>query len=191
MAGLFLSYMQTENTLFSGKRILRRIQHALRLVEVDLIQLYADVLKHLVQGLSIMTEGHRTVMRIVLLNEHDQDENFVVIPKNAKIPTKGEQHARTVVDQQSCILVRVTQGEDRDVRYVTEIGSKEIPIPSYPKGAPFTVAYAYDIDQTVYIELYDETAHNIVGKFEIDRIMNMSEEEVQNAMRKISQMDIL
>lgn len=128
---------------------------------------------------------------VVLLNERDQDENFVVIPKNAKIPTKGEQHARTVVDQQSCILVRVTQGEDSDVRYVTEIGSKEIPIPSYPKGAPFTVAYAYDIDQTVYVELYDETAHNIVGKFEIDRIMNMSEEEVQNAMRRISQMDIL
>lgn len=53
------------------------------------------------------------------------------------------------------------------------------------------MAYAYDIDQTVYVELYDETAHNIVGKFEIDRIMNMSEEEVQNAMRRISQMDIL
>ena len=26
---------------------------------------------------------------VVLLNDQDQDENFVVIPKNAKIPTKG------------------------------------------------------------------------------------------------------
>ena len=127
---------------------------------------------------------------VILLNDYDQEENFVVIPKNAKIPTKGEQHARTVVDQQTAILVRVTQGEDREVRYVTEIGSKEIPVPAYPKGAPFTVSYAYDIDQTVYVELYDDTKGVVVGKFEIDRLMNMDDEEVKNAMQRISQMDI-
>lgn len=127
---------------------------------------------------------------VIMLNENNQEENYVVIPKNAKIPTKGEQHARTVVDQQCSILVRVTQGDDREVRYVTEIGSKEIPIPQYPKGAPFTVAYAYDIDQTVYVELFDDTEGSIVGKFEIDRLMNMDEEEVQSAMQRINQMDI-
>ena len=94
------------------------------------------------------------------------------------------------MDQQSSILVRVTQGDDREVRYVTEIGSKEIPIPQYPKGAPFTVAYAYDIDQTVYVELFDDTKGSVVGKFEIDRLMNMDEEEVKSAMQRISQMDI-
>ena len=127
---------------------------------------------------------------VILLNERDQEENYVVIPKNAKIPTKGEQHARTVVDQQSSIRIRVTQGEDREVRYVTEIGSKEIPIPQYPKGSPFTVTYAYDIDQTVYVELFDDTKGDVIGKFEIDRLMNMDEEEVKNAMQRISQMDI-
>lgn len=127
---------------------------------------------------------------VILLNDNDQDENFVVIPKNAKIPTKGQEHARTVVDNQKCIMVRVTQGDDSDVRYVTEIGSKEIPIPAYPKGAPFTVSYAYDIDQTVYVELYDDTKKEVVGKFEIDRLMNMNEDEVLNAMRKIENMDI-
>ncbi len=127
---------------------------------------------------------------VIMLNEYDKEENYVVIPKNAKIPTKGEQHARTIVDQQSSIYVRVTQGEDREVRYVTEIGSKEIPIPQYPKGAPFTVAYAYDIDQTVYVELFDDTKGTVVGKFEIDRLMNMDDEEVKSAMQRISQMDI-
>ncbi len=127
---------------------------------------------------------------VILLNDYDQEENFVVIPKNAKIPTKGEQHARTVVDQQTSILVRVTQGEDREVRYVTEIGSKEIPVPPYPKGSPFTVSYAYDIDQTVYVELFDDTKGVVVGKFEIDRLMNLDDEEVKNAMQRISQMDI-
>ena len=127
---------------------------------------------------------------VVMLDENDQEKNFVVIPKNAKVPNKGEQHARTVVEMQSSILVQVTQGDDEDVKYVTVIGSKEIPIPRYPKGAPFTVLYAYDIDQTVYVELFDDTAQKTVGKFEIDRLLNMDEDQVKNAMRKIGRMDI-
>ena len=137
-----------------------------------------------------MSDVTSQALGVILLNDYDQEENFVVIPKNAKIPTKGEQHARTVVDQQTSILVRVTQGEDREVRYVTEIGSKEIPIPPYPKGSPFTVSYAYDIDQTVYVELFDDTKGVVVGKFEIDRLMNLDDEEVKNAMQRISKMDI-
>ena len=128
---------------------------------------------------------------VILLNDFERDENFVLSPKNAKIPTSGIEHAFTIVDNQECILVRVTQGDDSDVRYVTVIGSKEIPIPRYPKGAPFSVAYAYDIDQTVYVELYDETAKQIVGQFEIDRLSNLSDQDIQNAIRKIDGMDIL
>ena len=127
---------------------------------------------------------------VIMLNDMGKEENYVVIPRNAKIPTKGEQHAVTVVDQQEYINVQVTQGEDKDVKYVVVIGSKEIPVPRYPKGAPFTVMYAYDIDQTVYVELYDETAKKTVGTFEIDRALNMNDEAVSNAMRRISGMTI-
>lgn len=127
---------------------------------------------------------------VILLNENDQEENFVVIPKNSKIPTKGQRHAVTVVDNQSCIYVQVTQGDDSDVRYAVIIGGKEIPIPQYRKGAPFTVSYAYDIDQTVYVELFDDTANKTVGTFEIDRSMNLSEETVVNAMKRMNNMPI-
>lgn len=127
---------------------------------------------------------------VILLNDMDEDENFVVIPRNAKIPTKGKQEAFTVTEQQEAINVQVTQGEDRDVRYVVVIGSKKIPIPRYPKGAPFTVMYAYDIDQTVFVELYDDTAKKIVGTFEIDRELNMNDEEVSTAMKRIGGMTV-
>ena len=94
------------------------------------------------------------------------------------------------MDQQGSMNGQVTQGEDSDVKYVVVIGSKDIPIPSYPKGAPFTVMYAYDIDQTVYVELYDETARRTVGTFEIDRALNMDEKAVSNAMKRIGDMNI-
>lgn len=127
---------------------------------------------------------------VILLNDNDQEENFVVIPKNSKIPTKGQRSAVTVVDNQSCIYVQVTQGDDSDVRYAVIIGGKEIPIRQYKKGAPFTVSYAYDIDQTVYVELFDETAQKTVGTFEIDRSMNLSEETVINALKRMNNMPI-
>ena len=127
---------------------------------------------------------------VILLNEFDQEENFVVIPKNSKIPTKGTQQAVTVADNQGYINVRVTQGEDPDVRYAVIIGGKEIPIPPYRKGAPFTVSYAYDIDQTVYVELFDDTTHQSVGTFEIDRSMNLSDETLESAMKRMDDMII-
>lgn len=127
---------------------------------------------------------------VILLNDNNQEENFVVIPKNSKIPTKGQRHAVTIADNQDEIYVQVTQGEDSDVRYAVLIGGKNIPIPPYSKGAPFTVSYAYDIDQTVYVEVFDETANKIIGTFEIDRSMNMSEESVANAMKRMNDMPI-
>ena len=137
-----------------------------------------------------ISEVTSQALGVIMLNEADKEENFVVIPRNAKIPTKGKQQAVTVVDQQESINVQVTQGEDREVRYVVVIGSKDIPIPRYPKGAPFTVMYAYDIDQTVYVELYDETARRTVGTFEIDRALNMNEEAVKNAVQRIGGLTI-
>ena len=149
--------------------------------------LVPSVVNDMVLSISDVTSQ---ALGVIMLNESDKEENFVVIPRNSKIPTKGQQHAVTVVDNQSCIYVQVTQGEDPDVRYAVVIGGKEIPIPPYRKGAPFTVSYAYDIDQTVYVELFDETSNMRVGTFEIDRAMNLSDETVENAMRRMNDMII-
>ena len=127
---------------------------------------------------------------IMLDSVTEEEKNFVIIPRNAKIPAKGNTSGSTVVDNQHSINVRVTQGEEQDVRYCVVIGSKEIPVPPYPKGAPLTISYAYDIDQTVYVEVFDDTAHCSLGTFEVDRVLNMSEEEVSQAITKIDEMDI-
>ena len=50
--------------------ILRRVTHSLGLVEADLLRLYAQVLEYLIEGLAVMAEGYRAVMRIILLHQH-------------------------------------------------------------------------------------------------------------------------
>ena len=127
----------------------------------------------------------------VRVSSRDQNEERQLLAmKEREVPSENifldKQSGKNFVRPQ----YKVTQGEDSDVKYVAVIGSKDIPIPAYPKGSPFKVSYAYDIDQTVYVELYDETAHRIVGTFEIDRSMNLSDEAVSNAMKRVGNMSI-
>ena len=95
--------------------------------------------------------------------------NSVVIPRNSKIPSKHTVGGRTVGDNQTELLIRVTQGDGADLDYVTTIGKSVLRIPPYPKGAPIEIIYYYDIDQTVGIEVFDLTANISLGTFEIDR----------------------
>ena len=52
------------------KRILGGIPHSLRLIEADLLRLHSQIFEYLIECLSIMSEGHSSVMRIVLLYQH-------------------------------------------------------------------------------------------------------------------------
>ncbi|MDQ0733198.1 Hsp70 family protein [Arthrobacter sp. B1I2] len=119
-----------------------------------------------------------------------RDVNTIVIPRNSKIPAKLSAEGFTAVDNQTSINVRVTQGDDTNPDYVVEIGSKELPVPPYPKGAPVRVTYAYDIDQTVFVELTDLTANQSLGTFEIDRLANLTDDQVRAAAHKVSSLSV-
>lgn len=127
---------------------------------------------------------------IQLDSDTGREVNTIVIPRNSKIPAKFSVGGFTVQDNQTSINVQVTQGDDTDPEYVVEIGSKDIPIPPYPKGAPVRVTYAYDIDQTVFVELTDQTAGRSLGTFEVDRPANLSDDEVNRAAAKVSALSV-
>ena len=52
------------------ERILGRIQHSLRLVEIQVFYGYADVLEYFVQSLAEVSESYGTVVREVLLDQY-------------------------------------------------------------------------------------------------------------------------
>lgn len=123
---------------------------------------------------------------VVLIDEYCREYNNVVIPRNSKIPCKYSTQVGTVVPHQKEVRVCVTQGDDKEIEYVTIIGEQLLKIPEYPEvNAPFTISYAYDIDQTVFIEVFDNTANRLVGTFEIDRQTNLTDSEVDKATDKL------
>ncbi len=127
---------------------------------------------------------------IVLDRNTRRDVNEVVIPRNSKIPAKFDTNVSTVQDNQKSVLVQVTQGDDTNPDYVVEIGSKDIPLPPYPEDAPLRVTYAYDIDQTVFIEVTDLTTNQSLGTFEVDRLANLTDDQLKTATAKISSLSV-
>lgn len=135
------------------------------------------------QALGVISLGERD-------GRIDVDVNNVLIARNTPIPTQSSQQFFTVVDNQTEIRLRVTQGEDLDPDFVTVIGESTFSIPPYPAQSPIEVIFRYDIDQTVEIELMDLVAGKSLGTFEIDRTANMDAEEVEAAVNRISSLNI-
>lgn len=113
--------------------------------------------------------------------DYGKKVNTIIIPNNTKIPAKKSQTVYTMVDNQTQVMVEVTEGNDPELEYVNVIGSGILDIPPYPKNSPVEVIYAYDADQTIYIEVIDKVSNKSLGTFEIERHSNLSNDEVINA----------
>lgn len=139
----------------------------------------------------VITDVTSQPLGVVMLDKDGKDYNEVVIPRNSPVPGSYSQDAATVCENQSCVNVQVTQGDDPDLNYVVIIGSKEIPLPAgLPKSSPIRIVYEYDKEQTVHIRLYDGENGRLYGEFEIDRVANMDERQLDAAVNKMKNIEI-
>jgi molecular chaperone DnaK len=116
-----------------------------------------------------------------------QMENTVIIPRNSTIPTKRQEVFSTIHNGQEEVSIEVTQGDSVEPSDVQILETKLIKIPSYPAGAPLAVSYAYDIDQTVFVEVLDLTTNLSLGTFEVYAPQNYTADELQDAVRRMAQ----
>ncbi|GAB3404971.1 Hsp70 family protein [Flindersiella endophytica] len=126
-----------------------------------------------------------------LFYQHGSDalENHVIIPRNSRLPARGSTDWVTREAQQKTARVQITQGDETNPDYVRLISEERLPIPVYPKGAPFETTLAYDVDQIVYVELTDLRTGERAGTFEIQNIANLSGDEVNASIRKVQEID--
>ncbi|GAA2328829.1 Hsp70 family protein [Dactylosporangium salmoneum] len=117
-------------------------------------------------------------------------ENTVIIPRNSRIPAQQQGFFTTVVDNQEEVAVEITQGDDIDPEGVQILDTKVVKLPSYPSGAPIAVTYAYDIDQTVFVEVTDLTAKQSLGTFEVYAPQNFSEQELIESARRLTDVGV-
>ena len=135
-------------------------------------EVFQDVNSH---GLGIVAEDEST----------RRPMNFILIPRNQPIPTVGKQTFGTVVDNQTEIELKVTEGDDEELSYVTIIGTAIVSIPPHPAGSPVTIELNYDSNGIITGRVFDEILGDYVGNIEINRNANMSEQEVEISTQRL------
>lgn len=116
--------------------------------------------------------------------------NSVILPKNTRVPAEIKQQYRTTVPYQESLDIQVTQGEDKDLRYVTIIGTTTIEIEPRPKIVDIEVSISCDENSIIHVRVFDLDLQRDLGEMMIDRVSNLSEEEIERNRGRISSLDI-
>jgi len=124
---------------------------------------------------------------VVTVDESGKPYNSVVLPKNNPYGTRQEDTFCTVADGQQSILLRVTEGEGRELEGIPILFEHEIPVPSYPAGSPIRIGFLYTADGTVRIEVYDLTARRpLTNDLKFLRKANKTEQQVNDSQQRLS-----
>lgn len=127
---------------------------------------------------------------VVIVNEYGEQENSVILPKNTQVPAEMKNQYSTSVAYQEILALEVTQGEEEDLRYVTIIGTANIEISPREQLVPIEVTISCDENSIIHVRVLDLDLHRDLGEMHIDRISNLSDEEVKQSAMKISKLDI-
>ena len=127
---------------------------------------------------------------IVIINDYGEEENSIILPKNVQVPAEKKNYYKTTVPYQEKLAIRVTQGEEEDLRYVTIIGTVDIEIVPREQLVPVVVIIACDENSIIHVRVFDQDLQRDLGEMHIDRVSNLSDEEVRQNTMKISKLDI-
>ncbi|MDO4301289.1 MAG: Hsp70 family protein [Clostridia bacterium] len=127
---------------------------------------------------------------IVIQNNNGEEENSVIIPKNVQVPAEFTGCYSTTIPYQETLDIRVTQGEETDLRYVTVIGNAEIKISPREELVGIEVTISCDENSIIHVKVFDQGLNMDLGEMYIDRISNLSDEEIKQNQLKISKLDI-
>lgn len=127
---------------------------------------------------------------IVCTGDNDFEFNSIILPKNTQVPAASTNQYCTTVPFQEKLYIQVTQGEEEDLRYVTVIGTAEIEIAPREKIVGIEVTISCDENSIIHVRVYDLDLQRDLGEMRIDRISNLTEEQVRQNQRHISKLDI-
>lgn len=127
---------------------------------------------------------------VVITDEYGNESNSVILPKNVQVPAEQTNIYQTTIPYQEKLAIQVTQGEEEDLRYVTVIGIANIEISPREQLVEIEVTIACDENSIIHVRVFDQDLCRDLGEMKIDRVSNLSDEEVKKDMMKIRQLDI-
>jgi len=108
-------------------------------------------------------------------------ENYVLIGKNTSLPAAATQKVITIEQSQQKIDLEITEGEVADLPAVKILDKIEIKLPAnLKKGTEVNVTYQQDEYQLLHIFIDIPAVPNWAYEHKLQRISNLSEEEIKH-----------
>lgn len=109
-------------------------------------RLSAALMKRLRNVTTADVNSHSLGVEITDPKNSKKKRNHIMIPRNSQLPCGIKKGFVTTVDQPEGILIRLLEGESKDVAGCTFIGDVRITHlpPNLPIGSPVEVVYSYD-----------------------------------------------
>lgn len=124
-------------------------------------------------------------------NENGIPANTIIIPRNSKIPCEEYADFTTVMENQTMIDVKITEGEDEDLDYCTIVGNAQLKLNPHPKGSPIRIVMQYDINGVVHVRVIDLVDNVDLGEFNIKREANLDEEQISDKESRLDEINII
>ncbi len=129
---------------------------------------------------------------VVYDDVEDKLINSVIMQKNTEIPAEIiEDGYSTTQPYQEGIQLQVTQGEDRNLDYVTIIGEADLRVRPRDHKVPIRIIVSCDRNAIIHVRAIDLDENTDLGEVTINREKhNMTEEEVRQAATRINKLNI-
>ncbi|HTB49648.1 MAG TPA: Hsp70 family protein [Solirubrobacteraceae bacterium] len=124
---------------------------------------------------------------VVVLDKQGQPYNQIVIDRGTQLPTRNEVTTYAYSENQTYWAMKLTQGEDREIRFVKVIGEGEIQYDTpKPRGYPILLRVSYDHDGLIHAHVFDGNTRAPFGELHITRDSNLSQDELDQMKRNVS-----
>jgi molecular chaperone DnaK len=122
----------------------------------------------------------------VLLDKTMEPYNEIVVERGSKLPCTVEGNVHTVADGSTGWLVKVTQGEERELAHVTLVGDGFVNYDTAkPAGYPIRTKFSYDENGLIHIQVFDGMTGGYFGEVRLTRTSNLSDDEVAAAKARL------
>lgn len=157
--------------------------------ELDGVEVTEEIINS-VENVNVEDVTSQSLGTIAVDGDTGKHYNCILIYRNSKIPAGGESNFLTL-GRTSRVKFEITEGDDTEVKYVTVLGETIVDMGRIvEKDHPLTLKLSYDIDQTIYGEIFDGENGKLLKTFEINRDNNMTESQLQIASQNITDLKI-
>ena len=119
--------------------------------------------------------------------KNNREQNYVMVPRNTKLPVEQRQVFLTNKDDQRRVHVKVLQGEAPDPLACAQIGDFHVTdLPEgLPKGSPVEVVYTFDQAGRISVRAQDKTGGRFASQ-QIDRAGALDEKKI-DALKRLAE----